>query len=245
MCVTCDRPWSRLDARTYRQEFQGSFENLTAGIVYYAFERDGNVGPLRYDARLPLFWSLDFNMNPMCSVLGHRAGNEVHILAELVLPDSNTWAACEEFLARTAAWTSRATIPVHIYGDATGDGRRSSASRTDWQIVREFFGRYRDRYSGTFHVPTSNPAVKDRVNCVNAVLGNQAGERRLQIDPGCKQLIQDFERVHWKADPNGNALADIDKADPLRSHLSDAVGYLIAREFGMRVNGGPRSTYIS
>ena len=87
--------------------------------------------------------------------------------------------------------------------------------------------------------------MKDRVNCVNAVLGNQAGERRLQIDPGCKQLIQDFERVHWKADPNGNALADIDKADPLRSHLSDAVGYLIAREFGMRVNGGPRSTYIS
>src|SRR5450756_1230647 len=79
----------------------------------------------------------------------------------------------------------------------------------------------------TFHVPTSNPPVKDRVNCVNAVLGNQAGERRLRIDPGCKQLIQDLERVHWKADPNGNALADIDKADPLRSHLSDALGYMI------------------
>ena len=233
-----------LDARTYRQEFQGSFENFTAGIVYYAFERDGNVGPLRYDSRLPLFWSLDFNINPMCSVIGQRAGNEVHILAELVLPDSNTWAACEEFLERTAGWTSRATIPVGIYGDATGDGRRSSASRTDWQIVKEFLGRYRDRYTTTFHVPTSNPPVKDRVNCVNAVLGNQAGERRLRIDAGCKQLIQDFERVHWKADPNGNALADIDKADPLRSHLSDALGYMIVQEFGMRQNGGPRSTRI-
>jgi hypothetical protein len=50
--------------------------------------------------------------------------------------------------------------------------------------------------------------------------------------------------VHWKADPNGNALADIDKADPQRTHVSDAVGYMIVQEFGMRQNGGPRSTRI-
>jgi hypothetical protein len=210
--------------------------------VYYAFERDGNIGALRYDRRHPLFWSLDFNINPMCSVIGQRVGDEVRILAELVLPDSNTWAACEEFLARTAEWTSRATVPLRVYGDATGDGRQSSASRTDWQIVREFFGRYFDRYTASFQVPTSNPPVKDRVNCVNAVLGNQAGERRLIMAHSCKQLIQDFERVHWKADPSGNALAAMDKTDPQRMHVSDAVGYMIAHEFGMRQNGGPRST---
>ena len=102
---------------------------------------------------------------------------------------------------------------MNIYGDATGESRQSSASRTDWQIVREFFGRYPERYRASYHVPGSNPPVKDRVNCVNAMLGNQAGERRIQIDPGCKQLIQDFERVHWKADPSGNALAAMDKTD--------------------------------
>ncbi len=69
----------------------------------------------------------------------------MHILAELVLPDSNTWAACEEFLARTTAWMANRAIPVNIYGDATGESRQSSASRTDWQIVREFFGRQRQR----------------------------------------------------------------------------------------------------
>jgi hypothetical protein len=180
----------------------------------------------------------------MCSVIGQRIGDQVRILTELVLPDSNTWAACEEFLARTAPWTSRATVAVRIYGDATGEGRQSSASRTDWQIVREFLGRYRDRYTATFVVPTSNPPVKDRVNCVNAVLGNQAGERRLVMAPACKQLIQDFERVHWKADPSGNALAAMDKTDPQRTHVSDAVGYMIAQEFGMRMKGGPRSTRI-
>jgi hypothetical protein len=80
----------------------------------------------------------------------------------------------------------------------------------------------------------TNPAVRDRVNCVNAMLCNQAGQRRIWIDPGCKHLITDLERVHWKADPSGNMLPDIDKSDPARSHVSDALGYMIAYEFGMR-----------
>jgi hypothetical protein len=225
-----------LDERTYRQEFQASFENLTSGLVYYAFERAGNVQSVRYDPQQPLFWSLDFNVNPMCSIIGQRIGDQVHILDELVLPDSYTGAACEEFLSRTEPGSAvrRFPLQVYIYGDATGAGRMSAASRTDWQMVREFFGRYPDRYRATFRVPSTNPPVRDRVNCVNAVLRNQAGQRRLLVDPHCKQLILDFERVRWKVDPNGNSLSDLDKSDPQRSHLSDAVGYMIAREFSMR-----------
>jgi hypothetical protein len=36
-----------LDDRTYRQEFQASFENLTTGRAYFAFDRTKNVEPLR------------------------------------------------------------------------------------------------------------------------------------------------------------------------------------------------------
>jgi hypothetical protein len=32
----------------------------------------------------------------------------------------------------------------------------------------------------------------------------------------------------------GNTLADLDKSDPKRTHVSDAVGYYVAREFPMR-----------
>jgi len=224
-----------LDERTYRQEFQASFENLTSGTVYYAFERAGNVRETIYDRRLALFWALDFNINPMCSVLGQRDGEMVYILDELVLPDSDTVSACEEFLERTRVWVAQSYGPVqlNIYGDATGDGRRSSASRTDWQLVNEFFSRYRDRFTTSFQVGKSNPPVKDRVNCVNAVLRNQAGLRRLSVNPRCKELIKDFERAHWKMDPSGSMLADVDKSDPARTHVSDALGYMIAKEFGM------------
>jgi hypothetical protein len=66
---------------------------------------------------------------------------------------------------------------------------------------------------------------------VNSMLCTQAGERRLRIHPGCKQLILDFERVHWKVDLNGNTLNEIDGSDPMRTHVSDALGYMIAQEF--------------
>ena len=223
-----------LDERTYRQEFQASFENLSAGLVYYAFDRTKNVEPCSYNPRLPLFWSLDFNINPMCSVIGQRDGDRVYILDELALPDSNTWAACEAFLERIGSWgrLSPHSTHIRIYGDATGQSRHTTSSRTDWQIVREFFGRY--PYPFDIRTQSSNPFVKDRANCVNAMLHNQAGDRRLRIDPRCMQLILDFERVHWKTDVNGNALTDIDKSDPMRSHVSDALGYMIAQEFSMR-----------
>jgi hypothetical protein len=171
-------------------------------------------------------------------VIGQRDGDRVHILAELALPDSNTNAAFQAFVQRAGPWLTapRGAALVDVYGDATGDTRRTSASRTDWQIVKECFGSLPCRV--TYHQPRSNPPVKDRVNCVNAVLLNQAGDRRLTIDPGCKDLIQDLERVHWKTDPHGNVQAEIDKSDPKRTHLSDALGYMIAQEFPMRQKAG-------
>jgi hypothetical protein len=236
-----------LDERTYRQEFQAKFENLSSGMAYYAFDRDANVRPVSYDPHLPLFWSLDFNINPMCGVIGQRDGEWVHVLDEIVLADSNTMAACEEFLKRAEPWLRQAYPPVQldVYGDATGDARRSSASRTDWELVRNFLGQHRNQYRSVIHVGSSNPPVRDRVNCVNAKLRSQAGDRRLIIDPRCKHLIQDFERVHWKTDVNGNAFNDIDKTDPVRTHTSDALGYMIAKHFSMWASGGPRATRVN
>jgi hypothetical protein len=67
---------------------------------------------------------------------------------------------------------------------------------------------------------------------------DSAGFRTLFIDPRCKQLIQDLERVHWKQDANGNTIHEMDKSDPARTHVSDALGYMIGREFGMHPLGG-------
>jgi hypothetical protein len=230
-----------LDDRTYRQEFEASFENMGVGRAYYAFDGAQNVRRLRFDGRVPLSWTIDFNMNPFCSVLAQVGDGIVYVLDEMILPDSNTVAACEELLSRTQKWAGGWPLAIDVYGDATGEQHRTSASRTDWQIVKAFFGRHSDRFHASFHVPSSNPPVKDRINCVNAKLRNHAGQNRLLIDANCKHLIKDFEQVSWKSDPYGNSLADLDKTNPMLTHVSDAVGYLIAREFPMREIRGERS----
>ena len=65
-------------------------------------------------------------------------------------------------------------------------------------------------------------------------------ERRLLIDPRCKQLIRDLEQVSWKTDANGNPLIELDKSDPMRTHASDALGYYIAHAFPMQPPVGYR-----
>jgi hypothetical protein len=235
-----DSAAKQLDERTYRQEFEATFENLGVGRAYYAFERTHHVASIPFSPPLPLCWAIDFNMNPLCSVLAHFNSVKVHILEEIIQPDSNTLQACEEFLNRTEKWRTEWPMKVYVYGDATGAQRRTSASRTDWQIVRDFFGRYPELFDVTYRVPSANPPVKDRINCVNALLRNHNGQHRLFIDSSCKELINDFEQVSWKADSHGNPLADLDKSDPRRTHVSDAVGYLVAREFPMRAKIGER-----
>ena len=96
------------------------------------------------------------------------------------------------------------------------------------------------RFQHESSVPSKNRRVKDRINCVNAVLLNYRGERRMALNPRCKELAKDFEQVAWKADPHGNPLSDINKSDPMRTHLSDALGYYVVREFPLRPKTGER-----
>ena len=244
-----------LDTRTYNQEFHAQFESLTSGRVYHAFDEQENVKQQTYDPDQPIFWSLDFNRNPASSIIGQRDRECVGILKELFLPDSHTWAACEEFLTSTRGWCELAQfdlvrrakkpLEVYIYGDPAGDQQHSSAVRTDWQIVKDFFGRHPELYRPVYRVRGSHPPVKDRVNCVNARLCNHAGDRNLKVDPSCKQLIEDFRQVHWKTDADGVSTFELDKrSDPRRTHLSDALGYMIHAEFGMRAKAGEMPGFI-
>ena len=76
--------------------------------------------------------------------------------------------------------------------------------------------------------------MRDRINIVNGRLCSAAGERRLFIDPKCKELIRDLEQVRWKTDETGRATTELDKSDRMRTHVSDALGYYVAQAFGMR-----------
>jgi len=245
----------QLDKRVYQQEFCASFESLTSGRAYYAFERAQDVDPVDYDPRYPLVWALDFNVDPGCSLLAQVIPcpykdqawrltlpippDHVNVLDEIALRDSNTYEVCKEFARRTEDWIKhlpfgRPKLRVEVYGDAAGENRNASAPRTSWQIVRDFFADHHVDYDVIYSYASKNPPVRDRINCVNAMFCNARDQRSITVSPKCEQLIRDLEQVSWKHDANGNDTGDLDKSNPMRTHTSDALGYFVAEKFPMR-----------
>ncbi len=156
----------------------------------------------------------------MSSVIAQLANGKVWVLDEIVIRHSTTQQACEEFMSR---------YPHHergivVNGDASGN-QHQTTGLTDFQMVREYFSVH-STTALTYRVPKSNPGVKDRVNLVNRMLRTASGKIDLTIDPKCRELIKDFEQVCYKDDTH-----EIDKGrDRQRTHLSDALGYLIWQE---------------
>lgn len=220
-----------LDERLYRQEFEASFENTAVGRAYHAFSREANVRPCQYRPGAHLIWSLDFNVHPMCSVIAQRDGEIVEVLDELVLDDATTQRACERFWDRIYAWRRNTLLTVDIHGDASGYQRRTSATATDWALIRQYFAGHHGQVTAHVRAATANPSVRDRVNIVNSRLLNATGEHRLFIDPKCRHLILDFERICWQQDDLGQPTTELDKSDRMRTHTSDALGYFLTQAF--------------
>ncbi len=220
-----ERLRSSYDERFFKQEALGEYLSLHAGRVYYAFEREGNVAEITVDRRKPLLWALDFNVDPMCSVVAQIEGQRVRVLDEIVLRRASTQQACEEFARR---------FPGHaaglvVYADATG-ARMQTSGTTDIAILKQFFrsGEYGEvRY----RIPAANPAVRERVLLVNAKLASADGERALTVRRQCTELIKDLEQVTYKE----NSQVIDKERDAKRTHLSDALGYLMWQEFRMKV----------
>jgi phage terminase large subunit len=207
------------DERFYQQEVLGQYLNLKGGLVYPAFDRAAHVHPVERIRTLPLLWALDFNVDPMCSVVAQIDRSGVRVLDEIVLRRASTEDACAEFLARFGG----AGGEVIVYGDASGAHLQTTGT-SDYQIVREAFRKRAMKVD--YRVPAANPAVRERIHLVNGRLKSADGRRHLTVDPRCKELIKDFEQVTYKEDS-----PQIDKErDRRRTHLSDALGYLIWQE---------------
>ena len=208
------------DENFYRQEVLGDYLNVKGGLVYHAFNRNKNLRSTVMDSARPLIWALDFNVNPMCSVVAQVNQNEeIFVLDEIVLQRATTEQACEEFEKRFGL----PQAGVIVYGDASG-AAMNTTGYSDYQVIRAFFAARRARV--TYRIPKSNPLIRDRVSLVNARLCNARGEIRLLVDPKCAELIQDLEQVSYLED---STTVDKDR-DRKRTHLSDALGYLIWQE---------------
>ena len=217
------------DERFYQQEVLGQYLNMDGGRVYSSFDRAVHVQELTVDPLKPLLWALDFNVDPMSSVIAQMARGRVHVLGEIFLRHATTQMAAEEFLKRHAGHRAE----IVIYGDASGASRQTTGM-SDYDIIREHF-RVHAGMKSRYEVPKCNPSVRERINLMNRQLKSAAGFVGLLVDPKCKELIRDFEEVAYKEGSGG-----IDKdRDRMRTHLSDALGYLLLELARPRVGEKP------
>ncbi len=165
-------------------------------------------------------WALDFNVDPMCSLVAQKCQGEIRVVDEIVLRQTTTEQACEEFERKFGMPRGG----VVVCGDANGTSRHTAGDSTDYDVIRNFF-----KPRGVvvkFQVPNANPTVRDRVALVNAQLCNANGDASLIVSPRCKELIDDFEQVAYEEDST-----QIDKnKDRRRTHASDALGYMVWQE---------------
>ena len=214
-----DRLKESYDENFFKQEVLGGYLNAKGGLVYHAFSRSLNVRPCRLDPAKPVIWAVDFNVDPMSSVVVQMAHGDYQVVDEIVLKRATTEAACTEFERRFGI--PRAGLTV--YGDASGNSMQTTGT-SDYGVIRKFFSNRLSQVH--YKVPTANPAVRERVSVVNAKLRNARDETQLFVDPKCKELIADFEEVSYLEDST-----QIDKnKDRRRTHLSDALGYLMYHE---------------
>jgi hypothetical protein len=190
-----------LDPRTFRQEYEASFEEAL-GRIYYGFERKDNVKRQKKPAKPEWVVGMDFNVHPMAAVVGWAEKDTFHCYRDWEIPSSNT----EELGQRIK---NEGFFPATIYPDPTGRRRTTSAKKgtTDFSILRNLGFKVVSRLGP--------PPVRDRYNAVNTRLCSGSGERRLEIDPKCKFLIRALDGITY----------DDEKGD--LSHVADALGYPI------------------
>lgn len=192
---------------------RGQFVNLASGSVYANFDRHLNHTPETIKEGETLHVGIDFNVLNMTAVVNTVRGGLPLTLAELTkVRDTPAMAVLLNERFRDKGHQ------VVVYPDASGKNTSSkNASESDLTILRQA--------GFTIVVDDDNPAVKDRVNAVNAMILNDRGERRWKINTdACPDTTEAFEQQAY--DLHG----DPDKTTG-HDHPPDAQGYFLVKRY--------------
>lgn len=195
---------------------EGRFTNLTSGSVYPDFDRALNHSDATLQEGEPALIGMDFNRLHMSAVI-YVMRDGWPVAVDEITDGRDTPQMVELFLERY----KRRGHAVTIFPDASGQNSSSkNASESDLSIIRQ---------AGlSVRVNSTNPAIMDRVNAVNALILNGRGERRLKVNTHrCPHLTDGLEQQAF--DKNGMP----DKSSGI-DHVIDAAGYPLAHLFPVK-----------
>ncbi len=213
------------DEEYFKINVLGQFGDYSSGLVVKDFGEE-NIRELNYNNDLELHISCDFNVDPMCWVLAHRDKECVYYFDELVIENTTTAKACEEFLNRYPKHKTK----IIINGDASGDYRSCTSEMSNYMIIKKALEAY--GYRVQFEIRSFNPPIKNRIIAFNSKVRNAEGKVSLYVDPKCKQLLYNINNLRYKV---GTSIIDLPTHSQIKTsravkflmHPFDAASYLV------------------
>ena len=192
----------------------GEFVNLTSGTCYYKFNRYENHSNRIANEYDKLHIGVDFNIGNMSAII--NVIDNMPIAVDEITRAYDTDQICRIIKERYP------NNSIHIYPDASGNSRKTSAPKTDIQILRDA--------GFSVHVMGSNPWVKDRISNMNRMFCDGNGKINYLVNTNrCPDYTEGLEKMAY--DSNGEP----DKSNGF-DHITDAGGYFIWHRFRPKSN---------
>lgn len=235
-----------LSAEEYATYVKGEIVELRQGYIYTEYSDVHNVMDLEFDETKDIYWTHDFNINPMCSFICQEEEEGLSVVDEITLWAADELDVAEEFVERYKDFRKT----VWLYGDPNGlNASRKDSKLSSYKIIYDhlrskgFDVRMGD---GMRKIPGQRHLINilQRVNTLKGVLCDSDGNRRVFIDTRCLNLRESLKHVQWddrsKTPKEDDRCDDNSKQNPKRhippvlmTHPQAALGYLVAKKYPM------------
>ena len=251
-----------LSAEEYATYVKGEIVDLNTGYIYKDFT-DENIIPTEFDPDEDIFWTMDFNFDPMCSQICQERKTGLHVVDEFTIWNADEMDVARAFVNKYKGFTKR----VWLYGDPNGVivASRADSNKVSFKVIYDYLKLH------GFDVEVGMRKIKGetlipiitRIGNLKASIKNAEGLRRIFVDPRCINLIESLKHSKWKekspSPKEDDSCDEVAKHNPRRSegavlmtHPQAALGYLVTKRFpvlmgksGVRIMDTENSTVVA
>lgn len=236
-----------LSAEEYATYVKGEIVDIRQGYIYKDYSDRQNCAQVELDSEKDLFWTHDFNFNPMCSLICQETDQGLNVVDEFTLWGADELDVAKHFVKHYQGFKKK----VILYGDPTGlNTAKADSHRSSFKVLYDHLKNHGFNVEMGIQKlpgrPTLIPII-DRINNTKSLIRTADGASRLFINPKCLNLMESLRHTQWddrvKNAKEDDRCDDNSKLNPKRfippvlmTHPQAALGYLISKRYPLLIN---------
>ncbi len=227
-----------LSSRQYRQEYLAEFVTQT-GRIYDEYG-DANITKEAIKDHEQIHYFCDFNYTPMSHGIAvirqepTREGSteiveKAYVLDEVVLSSAEGWMNVMEFCDKYKGHKNR---NLCLYGDTSGKCGEKHSLQSEYLLMEAEFKK--NGWIVKRCVKNANPGIKDRHNCVNALVKNANGDVRMYVNPVTAKMMH--KGMLTTVLKEGSTFQEEQSTNPDDAqHITTGFGYFADKRFPIKL----------